>query len=263
MEGQVDVLSQFSTFCKDRRPPEQSHATKNVGNLSVFDSSGAPKKRIFELLTARNVYELHSTQTPAVCLSAVSLRKFRMKFKDNTQPFDDSFLLQFLLAEPPYPHKQSPRALLSAKAEMPDRTWFPAQVPPVLFSTRSPSPPASPRNMPRVFFQSQPEVPFEIRQSTVVCSSFLICRKDIPSPRPVAKRGGNQRSPPPPLIPQQTVDVCAISVAYSITMARFRCDPEVSWMAPCEVQSVSHVTLIRCEVSSRELYGPQWRWLLI
>lgn len=62
-----------------------------------------------------------------------------MRFKDNTRPFDDSFLLQFLLAEPPYLLKQPPRALLSAEAEMLDRTWFPAHVAPVLFSTGSPS----------------------------------------------------------------------------------------------------------------------------
>lgn len=127
-------------FPQGQKATRTEPCNKKCGELSVFDSSGAKKPHISELLTAQNVYELHSTRTPAVCLSAVSLRKFRMKFKDNTQPFDDSFLLQFLLAEPPYLHKQPPRALLSAETEMLDCTWFPAQVPPVMFSTRSPSP---------------------------------------------------------------------------------------------------------------------------
>lgn len=132
-----------------------------------------------------------------------------MKFKDNTQPFDDSFLLQFLLAEPPCLHKQPPRALLSAGAERLDRTWFPAQVPPVLFSTRSPSPLASPHNTPHVFFHTQPEVPFEICQSVVVCSSFLICRKDIPPPPPPPPGSKEKREPakqPHPNPPMPAID---------------------------------------------------------
>lgn len=42
-EGQADVLSQFLAFREDTRPPEQSHATRNAGNVSVFDSGGAKK----------------------------------------------------------------------------------------------------------------------------------------------------------------------------------------------------------------------------
>lgn len=56
---------------------------------------------------------------------------------------------------------------------------------------------------------------------------------------------------------------CAISVVCSITMEHFKCDPKVVRMALCEVQSLSHVTLIWCEATTWDLCDPHWLSLLI
>lgn len=88
---------------------------------------------------------------------------------------------------------------------------------------------------------------------------FLICCNETLCP--IAKKGGTSKGLP--LIWLQTVVVCAISVACSITMERFKCDPKVIRMALCEVQSLSHVTLIWCEVTTWDLYDLHWLSLLI
>lgn len=56
---------------------------------------------------------------------------------------------------------------------------------------------------------------------------------------------------------------CAISAVCSITMEHFKCDPKVVRMALCEVQSLSHVTLIWCEATTWDLCDPHWLSLLI
>lgn len=78
---------------------------------------------------------------------------------------------------------------------------------------------------------------------------------------PVTKTGETSKGLP--LIGLQTVIACAISVACSITMEHFRCDLKVIWMVLCEVQSLSHVTLIWCGVTTWDLYDPDWLSLLI
>lgn len=79
---------------------------------------------------------------------------------------------------------------------------------------------------------------------------FLICCNETSCP--MAKTGGSGKGPS--LIGLQTVAACAISVACSITMEPFRWDLKVIWMSLCELQSLSRVTLIRCEVTTRDLY---------
>lgn len=66
------------------------------------------------------------------------------------------------------------------------------------------------------------------------------------------RQGGSGKGPS--LIGLQTVAACAISVACTITMERFGCDLKVIGMSLCELQSLSHVTLIRCEVTTWDLY---------
>lgn len=91
--------------------------------------------------------------------------------------------------------------------------------------THSPSPLPFPRNTPHIFFYLQPEIPFEICQASpsVLPFFFLIyCNETL---CPIAKKGGTSKGLP--LIWLQTVVACAISVACSITMERFKCDPKV------------------------------------
>lgn len=76
----------------------------------------------------------------------------------------------------------------------------------------------------------------------------------------MAKKGETRKGL---LIRLQTVVVCAIAVACSITMEYFKCDPKVIRMALCDVQSLSHVTLIWCKVTTWDLYDLDWLSFLI
>lgn len=87
---------------------------------------------------------------------------------------------------------------------------------------------------------------------TSVCFSFLICLNTTLCP--TAKVG-----------PVKACHwfYCGVSVVCSITMEHFKCDPKVVRMALCEVQSLSHVTLIWCEVTTWKPCDPHWLSLLI
>lgn len=118
-----------------------------------------------------------------------------------------------------------------------------SSVPSSLQSTHSPSLfPAFPYI---TYIHLQPQIPFEICQTLLSALPFLICSKETFCPK--AKKGETGKGLP--LIRLQTVVVCAISVACS-TMEHFKCDPKVIRIALCEVQSLSHVTLIWCGVTT-------------
>lgn len=89
--------------------------------------------------------------------------------------------------------------------------------------------------------------------------NIAVCSNEISWP--MAMKGETGKGLP--LIVLQTVVVCAISVACSITMECFICDPKVMRIALCEVQSLSHVTLIWCEVTTQDLYDRHWLSFLI
>lgn len=85
---------------------------------------------------------------------------------------------------------------------------------------------------------------------TPVCFSFLICCNTTWCPTVQPVKACHWLS-------------CAVSAVCSITMEHFKRDPKVVRMALCEVQSLSHVTLIWCEAPTWDLYDPRWLSLLI